>query len=239
MPSTKSPVSESPANRLLAALPPSEYDRLQPHLEEFPLVLKEVLSEVGAAIRHVYFPNSGVISSLSPLEEKSIGIEVGIIGREGMAGLAVFLGMETTPLRCIVQVPGAALRMSATDFCRCAGRDSVLHGLLLRYTHAFLAQVSLALACNSIHSMEKRLCRWLLMMQHRAGVDEFPLTQEFMAAMLGVRRAGVSEVAGKLQRAGLIRYGRGQVMVLDRGGLEASACNCHRLVQAEVDRLLM
>ncbi len=238
MPSTETPASGSPANRLLAALPPDELARFQPHLEVIPLVVKEVLLEAGAPIPHVYFPTSGVISFLSPRVGKNIGVEVGLVGREGLAGLAVFLGMETTPLRCIVQVPGSSLRMRSEDFRACARRDGVLHGRLLRYTHAFLAQVSLVLACNSLHSVEKRLCRWLLMMQHWTGVDEFWLTREFLAAMLGVRRAGVSEATQKLQCAGLIHASRGQVRVIDRARLEASSCNCHRLVQAELDRLL-
>jgi CRP-like cAMP-binding protein len=225
-----------PGNQLFAAFP-HEYERLLPYLEPTSLVFKAAVYEPGQAINHVYFPITGVLSLICPLEGKELGVEVGVVGREGMAGLAVFLGMESMPLHCIVQVPGDALRMRADDFRAQIGRECPLHGLLLRYTHAFLSQVSLALACNSLYPVEKRFCRWLLMMHARVGSDQFPLTHEFLAAMLGVRRASVTEVARRLRRAGLIRYDRGQITVLDRNGLEASACDCHRRAQAEMDRL--
>lgn len=228
-----------PTNRLLAALPSLEHARLLPYLDLVPLVFKDILYEPGQLISHVYFPTTGVLSLICQPEGKESGVEVGLVGREGMGGLGVFLGMDSTPMRCIVQAEGKALRMRAEDFRTQIGRDSLLHGLLLRFAHAFLAQVSLSLACNSLHPVEKRMCRWLLMMSQRAGSDEFPLTHEFLASMLGVRRASVTEAARRLRRAGLIRYDRGQLTVLDRVGLEASACGCHRLVQAELDRLAL
>jgi CRP-like cAMP-binding protein len=224
-----------PANRLLAALPPKERTRLR--LEQVPLALRDVLFEAGQPVTHVYFPSSGVVSLLSPPEGVGEGVEVGLVGREGMVGLAVFLGADSSPFRCIVQVPGDALRLPADEFRSRVGRDSPLHGLLLRYTNAFLSQVSLSVSCNSLHSLEKRLCRWLLMTHVRAETDEFMLTHELLAAMLGVRRASVTEAARGLRQAGLIRYVRGQITVLDRPGLEAAACPCHRIAQREFDRL--
>jgi CRP-like cAMP-binding protein len=224
------------SNRLLAALPRREYGRLLPHLESVPLPSRAVLHQPDEPIRHVYFPTGGVVSLLTSLEGGR-GVEVGVVGREGMAGLAVFLGVEGTPARAVVQVPGEALRMRAEDFRAHVGRDTRLHDLLLRYTHAFLAQVAQSVACNARHPVARRLCRWLLLVHSRAGTDRFPLTHEFLAAMLGVRRASVTEAAGWLQEAGLIRCGRGQLTVLDRNGLESNSCGCHRVVEAELDRV--
>jgi CRP-like cAMP-binding protein len=159
------------------------------------------------------------------------------VGTEGMAGLPVFLGGQAASAQCIVQVPGQALRMSAHVFRAQVNGDSNLHGLLQRYTHAFLTHLSQSVACNSLHSIEKRCCRWLLMTQRRARADRFPMTHEFLAAMLGVRRASVTEVAQTLQAARLIRYKQGQVTVLDRQGLETSACECYSIVEEEFSRL--
>jgi CRP-like cAMP-binding protein len=208
-----------------------------PHLEPVPLPPRAVLHEPGEPIAHVHFPCSGVLSVLHPSDGRGVGIEVGVIGCEGVAGLAVFLGVERTPARCLVQVPGEALRMRARDFRTRVGRDTALHGLLLRYTHAFLAQVSQAAACISLHPVEKRLAGWLLMVQRRAGSDTFPLTHEFLAALLGVRRASVTEAAQGLQGGGLIRYRKGRLTVADRRGLESVACDCHRVSQAAMDRV--
>lgn len=237
MPRSDAPVHVPPTNRLLAALPPREYERLLPHLEPVSLAFQAALYQPGQLIEHVYFPTSGVVSVLTPADGKATGVEIAVIGWEGVAGLPVFLGVPTTPARAVVQVPGEALRMSAADFrARTAGRGP-LHSLLLRYTHAFLAQVAQATACNSLHPVGKRLCRWLLMVLGRVGTDHFPLTHEFLAALLGVRRASVTEAAQGLQRAGLVRYRRGELTVLDRLGLESAACNCHRVIQAELDRV--
>jgi CRP-like cAMP-binding protein len=231
MPRSDAPGRVPPPNRLLAALPPREYDRLRPHLEPAPLTTRAILYEPGQPVRHVYFPGSGVLSLLGVLPDGD-SIEVGVVGREGMAGLSVFLGVESGPTRCLVQVPGEALRMAADAFRSRVGRGSRLHGLLLRYTHGLLAQVAQSAACNALHPVEQRMCRWLLMVHSRAGSDRFPLTHDFLAAMLGVRRASVTEAARELRQAGLIRYGQGQLTVLDRPGLEVAACACYRTDQA-------
>jgi CRP-like cAMP-binding protein len=195
------------------------------------LPIRTPLYQPGETIAHVYFPTDGVVSLLAG------GIEAGVVGSEGMVGLPVFLGTDRSTGHCVVQVPLEALRMAADDFRRRVRRDSQLHGLLLRYTHFLFCQVSQSLACHASHPIQDRLCRWLLLVHDRAGTDEFPLTQSFMAAMLGVRRASVSEVAGILQDAGLIQCGRGRVSVLDRKGLEDAACHCFQVVEAEWDRV--
>lgn len=229
-----SPVRTPSANSLLASLPKREYERLRPHLEPAPLVLRAVLHEASEPVSHVWFPKSGVLSFIASAGPESTGIEVGLVGREGMAGLSVFLGAPAALTRCVVQVPGEALRLGAAQFRAAVAPGCALNALLLRYTHAFLAQVSQSVACNALHPVEKRLCRWLLMMHGRAGAECFPLTHEFLAAMLGVRRATVTVAARKLLQAGLIRYARGEVTVLDRPGLEQTACPCHR--QADADQ---
>ena len=223
-------------NRLLAALPPYEYDSLRPHLEPVTLLFRTVLHEPAQTIPFVYFPESGVISVLIPPEGRGEGVEVGMVGREGMVGLPVLLGADTTPARWVVQAPGAALRVPAEMF-RAEFGQGTLHELLLLYTNAFLAQVSQSVACNALHAIEERLCSWLLMMRNRVESDHFRLTHAFLAAMLGVRRASVTQAATGLQRDGLIRYSRGRLEVLDLDGLESAACGCHRITQAELDRL--
>jgi CRP-like cAMP-binding protein len=222
-------------NHLLAALPPGEYQRLHPLLEAVSLPAQTVLYEAGQPIRHVHFPTGGVLSLLTSPENKGEGIEVGVVGREGMAGLPLFLGARAASTRCVVQVSGQALRMRADHFQTNVRPDSSLHQLLLHYTHAFLNQVSQTVACNALHSVPKRLARWVLTVHLRAGSDSFRLTHEFLAAMLGVRRASVTEAAKRLQQAGLIRYVRGLLTVLDRQGLESAACGCHRLIEGEFD----
>ena len=225
-----------PLNRLLAALPPREYDRLRPHLEPVTLMFRTILHEPDQTIPFVYFPESGVISVLVPPEGKGEGVEVGMVGREGVVGLPVLLGADMTPARWVVQAPGAALRM-ATETFRAQLARGTMHDLLLLYTNAFLAQVSQSVACNALHAIEERLCSWLLMVRTRVESDQFRLTHAFLAAMLGVRRASVTQAATGLQRDGLIRYSRGRLEVLDRDGLESAACGCHRIAQAELDRL--
>jgi CRP-like cAMP-binding protein len=236
MPRSAAP-GHAPLNRLLANLPAREFGRLRPHLEAIPLALRTVLHEPGRPIPHVYFPTTCVISLLCPPDGRQEGIEIGVVGREGLVGLGVFLGAEASAARCMVQVPGEALRMRAEDFRRRVGRNSPLHGVLLRYTHDFLTQVTQSVLCNALHPVGKRLARWVLTVHTRAGTNHFPLTHELLAAMLGVRRASVTEAARQLQQAGLIRYGRGEVTVLDRRGLESSSCGCHRAVDAELARL--
>ena len=224
-------------NRLLAALPRQEYERLLPNLETVSLDFKQVIYAPSEPIEHVYFPNNGVVVSLLSIMKGSTAAEVGLVGNEGMAGLPVFLGVDTTPSQAIVQVPGDSIRMKADVFKALVNRSDTLHGLLMRYTHALMIEISQSVGCKSHHSIEQRCCRWLLMNHDRAGSDQFPITQEFLSHMLGVRRAGITEVAGMLQKAGLIRYSRGQMTILDRLGLEDACCECYRTVKAEFERL--
>ncbi len=224
-------------NRLLAALPGKEYDRLRPHLVKVSLRLREILYEPSGPIPYVYFPLEGVVS-LVLMMEGGFALEVGIIGNEGIVGTPVFLGFQSSLTRAISQVPGDALRMETTNFQEEMLRRGAMYGLVQRSTQAMINQISQSTVCNHRHSVKKRLCRWLLMSHDRVGTDEFPLTHEFLAQMLGVRRPTVTAAAGSLQTAGLIRYRRGRVTVLDRKGMEAAGCECYRVVAEELDRLL-
>jgi len=224
-------------NRLLAVLPGDEYDRLLPHLEKVSLPLRDILYEANGPIPHVFFPLYGVVS-LVILMEGGFTLEVGTIGNEGMVGTPVFLGSESSPTRAISQVPGEALRMESKVFQKEMKLGSPLYGLVQRYTQAMINQISQSTVCNHRHSVAKRMCRWLLMSHDRVGTDEFHLTQEFLAQMLGVRRPSVTAVARKLQDDGLITYHRGTMTILDRKGLEAAACECYEVVAKELDRLL-
>jgi len=223
-------------NRLLTALPRAEYRRLRPHLEKVSLPLKDILYEANGPIPHIFFPLNGVVSLV--LMEGGFTLELGTIGNEGMVGTPVFLGAESSPTRAISQVPGDALRMETKVFQEEMTRGGPLHGLVQRYTQAMINQISQSTVCNHRHSVQKRMCRWLLMSHDRVGTDEFQLTQEFLAQMLGVRRPTVSAAAGILQKAGLITYHRGRLTVLDRKGLEAASCECYEVVAKELDRLL-
>ena len=224
-------------NRLLAAIPSEVKARLEPNLERVSLPFKEVLYESRELIEYVYFPIHGVISLLTIVEE-CILAEVGLVGNEGMVGLSVFLGIEATPFKAIVQVPGEAMRMKADVFKDLVNADSPLYSLLLPYTHALMFQIAQSAACNSYHSVEKRCCRWLLTVRGRVHSDQFPLTHEFLSTMLGVRRASVSVVAAILQQAGFIYYRRGKIKILDREGLESASCECYQAIKQESDRLL-
>lgn len=224
-------------NRLLAALPREAYLNLLPHLERVPLPFEKVLYESRESIKHVYFPNHGVISLLSILSDSTRG-EVGLVGNEGMVGLPIFLGVDKTPLEMLVQIPGDAMRMDVGVFKEWITSGDPLHDLLQRYTYALMFQNSQIAACNCYHSVEKRCCRWLLMSHDRVNSDTFPLTHRFLSTMLGVRRASVTVVANKLQQAGLVRYSRGQMTILDRQGLEKACCECYRLIKSESDRSL-
>lgn len=224
-------------NRLLAALPAAERERLLAHLEFVPLVFKQPFYSHGEPISHVYFPLGGVGSLITDLADGS-AIEVGMVGNEGMVGLPAFLGTTQVPGSAICQVSGSALRMRTETFRREVTPDTVLFGLLLRYTQALMYQITQSAACNQMHSVEERFCRWILMTHDRVGADHFPLTQEFASQMLGVRRASVSVSASATQKAGLIQYRRGQMTILNRPGLEAAACGCYRSVQQEYDRLI-
>jgi len=223
-------------NLLLAALSRETYLSLLPDLEPIDLLFKQVLYEPRQPMKHVYFPNRGVVSLLTILAKADNSTaEVGLVGKEGMVGIPVFLGIDTTPIKAIVQVSGDAMRMQADAFGDAVNGDSSLHDLLQRYTYGLMFQISQSAACNNYHSVAERCCRWLLMTQERAGSDQFPLTHEFLSQMLGVRRASVTVVAGDLQKAGLIRYSRGQIEILDHPGLEAAACECYGIVKAEFD----
>lgn len=234
--SAKDPHNPS-KNRLLTALPVEEYERLLPKLESVSLPVKQVLYEPNKPIEYVYFVNHGVISLLNIMEDGTI-VEIATVGNEGMVGLPVFLGGDTIPCRAFVQLPGDAIRMKADVFKYLVNQGSPLHGLLQRYTQALFNQVAQSAACNRVHSIEERCSRWLLMTRDRVNSDDFPLTQEFLSQMLGVRRPSVSVVAAILQKAGLIRYSRGKITILDRLGLEASACECYAIIKQEFDRLL-
>ena len=224
-------------NRLLATLPKNEYQRLLPKLKSVDLVLGEELYEPGETIKYVYFPNNSIISLISELSGTA-WLEVGMVGNEGMAGLPVFMGVSASSTHALVQGSGTAMRMTSAAVRTEANRLGSLHRLLHRYSHSLLTQVSQSSACNSFHLVNARLARWLLMTNDRLGLEEFPLTQEFLSNMLGVRREGVSKAAGALQAARLIRYSRGVITLLNRRGLEAKSCNCYAIIKAESDAYL-
>jgi len=225
------------ANRLLAALHPKEYRRLLPELEEVTLTFAEVIYEPGAKIRHVYFPSDSVVSLLAA-ENHHATLEVGMIGNEGMTGVSVFMGVDTSSTLALVGGAGGAVRLKAAVLRDESNQLGSLHRLLHLYTHSLLTQMSLSSACNRFHTLNSRLARWLLMTHDRVASDEFRLTQEFMSNMLGVRREGVNKVAGHLQREGFISYSRGHVTVLNRKALEKVSCDCYRTISAESERLL-
>jgi CRP-like cAMP-binding protein len=224
-------------NRLLAALPVHEQERLLTRWERVSLAMAEPLIEPGARIEHVYFPLSGMYSMVVTMEDGS-AVEVSTVGHEGLIGLPIFLGAECSPTKVFCQIPGEVLRMGVEVFREEVGRGGALAILILRYTQAALNQIAQSAACNRLHSVEQRMGRWLLMAHDRVEADEFPLTQQFLSEMLGVRRPSVSAGAAKLQGAGLIRYHRGRITVLERAGLEAASCECYRVVKREYDRLL-
>lgn len=224
-------------NHLLAALPADEYACLFPHLELVLLPLGEVLYESGIQLRHAYFPTTAIVSLLYVMENGA-SAEIAVIGNEGGVGISLFMGGETTTNRAVVQSAGHAYRLK-----RQLLKDEFEHvvpmqHLLLRYTQALLTQMAQTAVCNRHHSLDQQLCRWLLLSLDRLPLNELVMTQELIANMLGVRREGVTEAAGNLQRAGLIKYHRGHITVLDRAGLEARVCECYAVVKQEFDRLL-
>jgi CRP-like cAMP-binding protein len=224
-------------NRILKSLPLEEYERLSAYLEPVSLPLGEVLCHPDEPITHVYFPNRGTVSLVSNFEDGT-SVEVGMVGNEGMFGVCVFLGSVSTPLLAQVQLPGEGLRMRADLLKREFKKCCQLQDLLLRYTQAFIMQVAQTAACNRAHPIEGRLARWLLMCEDRANSRELELTHEFIATMLGTRRAGVTEAAGGLKTRGLIDYRRGHITVLDRQGLESVTCECYPIVKKEFARLI-
>jgi CRP-like cAMP-binding protein len=224
-------------NHLLAALPPAEFERLCPHLELVPMPLGEILYESGGRLQHVYFPTTSIVSLLYVLENGA-SAEIAVVGNEGILGISLFMGGETTPNQAVVQSSGHGYRLAARLLKQEFNRNGPVLHLLLRYTQALITQMAQTAVCNRHHSVEQQLCRWLLLMLDRLSSDSLTMTQELIASMLGVRREGVTEAAGKLQDAGLIRYRRGHIEVLDRPKLEAAVCECYVVVKREFDRLL-
>ena len=225
------------ANRLLGLLPQGDYKRLHPHLQRIPLGYRQSLYRAHKPIGFVYFIETGVGSLVNTMANGDAA-EVGTIGNEGLVGLPLLLGDDRAPTSVYVQVPGVGLRMKATLFEKELERSASMRAVMLRYAHAFFNQVAQSAACNQFHSLQQRCSRWLLMTHDRMQSDEFLLTQEFLAMMLGVQRTGVSAAAGALQRAGLIRYRRGNVTILDRRGLIKRSCECYGVSKKEFDRLL-
>jgi CRP-like cAMP-binding protein len=224
-------------NRLLAALPAIVHQRLQPDLELVPLAVGEVLYEAHDALSHVYFPTTAIVSLLYTMENGSTA-EMGIVGCDGVVGIAVFMGGDTTPNQAVVQSGGDAYRLALKPFRAEFRRTEELHRLLLLYTQALLTQMSQTAVCNRLHSVEQRLCRCLLLSHDRLESNELIMTQELIASMLGVRREGVSVAAHRLQDAKLIHYKRGHITIVDRPGLETRVCECYQVVKTECDRLL-
>ena len=224
-------------NRLLSLLSDDDYELLRGHLSQVPLEYKKSLYEASLPIEHVYFPINGVASLVITMADGA-SAEVGTIGSEGMVGLPICLGDREAPSSVYVQVPGTALRLDAGVFRKEFERSGTLHQTIVRYAHAFFNQVAQSAACAHLHQVEQRCCRWLLMTRDRMPSGEFLLTQEFLGMMLAVRRTTVTDVMGGLQKAGLIRYRRGHVTILDHEGLRQRACECYEISKREFDRLL-
>jgi CRP-like cAMP-binding protein len=224
-------------NHLLAALPTSIQAQWFPQLESVQLLLGEVLYEPGATLSHVYFPTTSIVSLLYVMEDGA-SAEIAVVGNEGIVGISLFMGGESTPSRAVVQSAGQCFRLKAQTLKEEFNRAGPVLHLLLRYTQALITQMSQTAVCNRHHSLDQQLCRWLLLSLDRLQGDELVMTQELIANMLGVRRGGVTEAALRLQHAGLIRYVRGHITVLDRAGLQQRTCECYAVVKHEYDRLL-
>jgi len=224
-------------NHLLAALPDAEWERWLPRLEPVEMPLGQVLYESGSTLRHVYFPTTAIVSLLYVMENGA-SAEIGVVGNEGIVGISLFMGGESTPSRAVVQSAGHGYRLKARTMKDEFDRAGPVLHLLLRYTQALITQMTQTAVCNRHHSLDQQLCRWLLLSLDRLQGNELVMTQELIANMLGVRREGVTEAALKLQDAGLIRYVRGHISVLDRKGLEKRVCECYAVVKKEYDRLL-
>jgi len=226
-----------PQNRLLAALPEEVHERLYPHLEDVSLLLGQVIYESGEQLEHIYFPTTSIVSLLYTMEDGT-SAEIGVVGNDGVVGIALFMGGETTPNRAVVQSAGYSLRMKPNVIKEEFRRGGPLQLMLLRYTQALITQMSQTAVCNRLHTVDQQLCRWLLLSHDRLDSNELTMTQELIANMLGVRREGVTVAAGHLQAAGLIHYNRGKITISDRAGLEARACECYQVVRNECERLL-
>jgi CRP-like cAMP-binding protein len=231
------PVPDPQQNYLLAAFSASEQERLFPHLELVPMPLGKVLYESGDVLRYVYFPTNCIISLLYVLADGA-SAEISVVGNEGLIGIALFMGGETTPSRAIVQSAGFAYRLVGQALKDEFHRNGEVQLLLLRYTQALITQMAQTAVCNRHHSVDQQLCRWLLLSLDRLTSNQLVMTQELIANMLGVRREGVTEAAGKLDKLGVIRYARGRITVLDRPKLEGLCCECYAVVKKESDRLL-
>jgi CRP-like cAMP-binding protein len=224
-------------NLLLDALPAADHARLAPYLEPVALPLGLVIFESGSKLRHLYFPTSGIVSLLYSMENGA-STEIAVIGNDGVVGIALFMGGESTPSRAVVQGAGHGYRLKASVLKTEFALGGPLQHLLLRYTQALIAQMTQTAVCNRHHSVDQQLCRWLLLSLDRLSSNELKMTQELIANMLGVRREGVTEAAGHLQKDGLIHYSRGRITVLDRPGLEKRVCECYSVVKKEINRLL-
>ena len=224
-------------NCLLAALPAADYERLPPHLELIPLPLGWAVYEAGGEQGYVYFPTTSIVSLLYVMEDGSAA-EIAVVGNEGLVGISLFMGGESTPSRAVVQSAGYGYRLKASILKREFALGGQLQHLALRYTQALITQMAQTAVCNRHHSVEQQLCRWLLLSLDRLSSNELAMTQELIANMLGVRREGVTEAAGHLQQAGLIHYSRGHIVVVDRPKLEAQVCECYAVVKREYGRLL-
>ena len=229
--------SKPSENHLIAALPPAEAQRWLPLLESVDMPLGSVLYESGGTLRHVYFPTTAIVSLLYVMENGAAA-EIAVVGNEGIVGISLFMGGESTPSRAVVQSAGRGFRLKADTMKEEFNRAGPVLHLLLRYTQALITQMAQTAVCNRHHTLDQQLCRWLLLSLDRLEGNELVMTQELIANMLGVRREGVTEGALKLQHAGLIRYARGHITVLDRAGLEKRSCECYLVVKKEYDRLL-
>ena len=218
-------------------LPAAERERLLPHLELVPLAAGQVLYEAGTRFQHVYFPTDSIVSLLYLMEDGA-SAEIAVVGNEGLVGIALFMGGDTTPSRAVVRSAGSAYRLGGALLRREFGRSGPVQHLLLRYTQALLTQIAQTQACSHHHSIDQQLCRWLLLSLDRLPSSRMKITQDQIASLLGVRREGVTLAAGRLQKAGLIEYARGRITVLDRQGLHSRACECYGVVKREFDRLL-
>ena len=224
-------------NHLLAVLPAAEFDLLAVHLQRVPMQLGEILYEPGEQLEYAYFPTTAIVS-LQYVIESGASAEIAGVGNEGVVGISLFMGGNTTPSSAVVQTAGHAYRLPRHLLKNEFDRGGPVQRLLLRYTQALITQMAQTAVCNRHHSIEQQLCRWLLVTLDRIPSGELVMTQELVASMLGVRREGITEAAGKLQQAGVIRYRRGHIAVLDRTGLEGRSCECYGVVKAEIDRLL-
>jgi CRP-like cAMP-binding protein len=223
-------------NKVLAALHPAERERLLPHLQLVPMPLGKIVYESGDTLRHVYFPTDSIVSLLYVMRDGA-SAEISVVGNEGLVGVALFMGGETTPSRAIVQSAGSAFRLIAKQLKLEFNRHGQLQLLLLRYTQALITQMAQTAVCNRHHSVDQQLCRWLLLSLDRLPSNQLTMTQELISNMLGVRREGVTAAAAKLQKLGVIRYSRGRITVMDRPKLEALCCECYAVVKKETDRL--